>query len=320
MDIAFNILEFSSMDNAVDFAAVNSASNNAYQQRMHQLFGSMNDLLLSSQEFVYYTKWKLTDALNKIPVFKQVYVNISLLIHNNARNISNLFDIDGFRFIRGIDKSSNLPFLIFLLSTDTYCTKQQIQERLIIVIFNHQAIDSIIFSQDLFFASITSWSFTRLKNDSRIISIESIVNLLRYGRCNNVLSMPNSVWIHKADIAETERCQTYVDAFHIIINIVCISFGVLGFRWVYLSTAPNSLGLCSCGINGLMVAAYISDKVVHDSCPDDIIIPLVFTVLFVYFGWWIPFFNALNFAVICSLICWFVCFALEIFTRYLLFD
>ena len=320
VDIAINILGYASMDTAVQFAICDSSCNNMHQQRQNQLFGSMNHLLLSKNQCLHCGKRSLRKKLHKIPTFKHIYVNISSLINreSNVLKILGIFQTNNYEFIRGIASSSNLPFLMFLLSTDVPCTQQEILRRFMIVIFNHDGIDSIIYSQNPYY-SYSPWSFTHLNEDNiedieRIISLNDLTYLLRYGKVYNVLNESNSVWIHQCDVARTEKkCFNIRVAVKMssILAVIMIC-GIVGTKCIYLSTPGSAspiflLGSLIGGFEGLLFTFAI---LMATCCPPrsygndaggclQVVISFFAFPLCGFYCWAHPAFNALCFAVFC---------------------
>ena len=310
MDIGINILEYVSMDDAVRFAVCDRSFNHIYQQRIDQLFGTMNNLILSNHAFCsFLSKWKLEQTLNAIPAFKNIYVNVSTLINtHNLIDILKLFYRNDYGFIRGFDISSNLPFLICILSTDVPCTQQNIQERLVIVIFNHIGIESIIFSEDLT-ARWTrgviwhSYNFDGIIDN--IMTIDDVIKLLNNGKIYDVLNVTNSVWIHRCDVDKRhQQCENLRLALAITVTpLLSIGSGIIGFMWIYRSPMNSGYhaipSLISMAIG--CVFSYV--------CPD--LRPAI-AVFCVGVGLAIlcsisPLFGAICFAVYCGGLCYFIC-------------
>ena len=235
-DIALNILEFMSMDTAVQYAVCDSSCNHIHQQRMHQLFGGMNDLL-SSDESCFYSKWKMKQKLNKIPTFKQIYINISYLTNpNNVRDIWLLFHENNYEFVRGIDVLSRLPFLIFIVSTDVALTQQRIQKRLVIALFDHNGIHSILYSPNMlnvnFYRRFTYFNSQSMDDDVKIITISDIIHLIKREKVYNVFNIPNSVWIHNSHaLQRRETLMTYQEYCFVISALMSPSIlvSIIGF-------------------------------------------------------------------------------------------
>ena len=203
MNDAFVVLrvnDYLSMNEAIEVAACNSVFNYAHNLRMHQLFGSMNNLLgdhvIHVQcEYCYLTKWRLNNKLTQIPTFKNVKVNLTSIISIKPfSKLTDLFDNSGRDFVRGIDTSSNLPFLLFMI------TKEDNKYKLVVsVLFDSMDINSVSYRNPR--------RLHVLHQHNKFFTMDDMVSLLMEGKCYDVFNVPNSMWMVESERMKREKYE-----------------------------------------------------------------------------------------------------------------
>ena len=187
---------FDTMKDLKDIAFVDSSFNQCYKERMEQIFGSMNQLLLKhnidqcdsncDQEQEY-----LRRKLQQITTFNNIFVNISSLTNNLDKTQSLIKN----QFLRGIDTSSNLPFLLFsLVKCQFWDSNYDVLETLVFVVFNSTDIDHIIYSSKSALRYSGNKWWRRIKyihsndiNNHNIIRMDDIIFLLKNDIVYNVM-------------------------------------------------------------------------------------------------------------------------------------
>ena len=216
---------------------------------MEQLFGSMNDLILTHAKndcySCYLRKWSLQRMLDQIPTFRRIYVNASsLLIKYRVWKIIDVFDKSGLHFVRGIDLFTRMPFLCFILTTNIPFSLRP-RQRVIIAIFNQTNIHSIIYSETLYrlrardHHDLLSAMLERPKvihTNSDLITIKNIIDLSRYGKLDNMFNVSGSRWMHRADMRKWEKAYTRgirsslcVGVTFVMIVVICVFAKLLLF-------------------------------------------------------------------------------------------
>ena len=201
--VAQRVNSYLTMDNAIDVAATNTFFNHIHNVRMEQLFGAMNNLLVRSAENSYccINTRELEQKLMQIPTFKKIKVNISSLFidpsafRSNYPALRDLYDKHEWRYIRGIDASSDLPFLLFILSV-TIDNQFQQRQRLLIVIFNQDDIHFVHhwILQDNHCLQYFSWP--------KMTDMNQIIIQLNYDAYRHI---PDSEWFHRTDVLKQLR-------------------------------------------------------------------------------------------------------------------
>ncbi len=190
--VTLNVLNFLEYDDCLQLGLCGHAMKHVFDDNVNQLFGFMFDVLLNNVPcYDLYTKWILEDTLNNMAscTYKQIKVNATCI---NLRNFQH------FRFIRGIDANTNLPFLAFAITTDIKYTKQLRRDRYVVAIFNESAIHSVLannanHSYDGWYACTNSG-----------FDVEAIISLLINGKTYNKFAVENSMWMHLSDGTRNE--------------------------------------------------------------------------------------------------------------------
>ena len=199
--VALKINDYLSINEAVDIAINNKFMKEVHNARIENLFRTMNELLTNHE-----VDWELHQKLMQIPTFNNIKVNIPLLaVKDNLNKLIKFYDTNKLKFIRGIDASLNLPFLLFIIRIIGG------RQRLVIAIFDSNDIHSIY---DL---KITDNDLTRtftVSNSSNItITMHQIVDLIQNDKCYDAFNVANSIWRHRSDTKYREMfcecCQQH---------------------------------------------------------------------------------------------------------------
>ena len=194
--VALRVNDYLSLDDAIEVAACNSLFNYVHNLRMNKLFGSMNDLLLNhaGDDCSYLGIWKFNRKLNQIPTLKTVKVNLTEFVVNKRLNhLANLFESNKYEFIRGIDITTDFPFLSFMVSNlDIGRTF------IVFVLFDQTGVHSIFYRH--------LRSFEILHKDNNSLSMDQVVDLLKYGKCYDAFHVENSIWMLRSEVIKREEC------------------------------------------------------------------------------------------------------------------
>lgn len=230
------------MNEAIDIALCNTLFNDIHNHRMIALFGAMNDLLIqhsgnTSWYFINkWNQWKMKKKLMQIPTLKQIYINSTfILCKNNLRRIMHIFDEQQLYFIRGVDTASQLPWLLFIISTNIPFSRRP-RQKVVIVTFKQNQIHSIIYSTT--FYSSLSGDFTAFNGnhkiimDNNVISIKQIIDLLNHDKVYNLFNVSVSCWMHRLDVIKRRKfCDgvlCFLQSMIIIVPIISV-IGVVIF-------------------------------------------------------------------------------------------
>ena len=211
------MLNYPCMDLKAALAECSKDLNNEHNQLKEALFGSMNALLLT-QDNGCCTNSKLNRKLKTMPTVKGTGVNVFELLKRNGP--SKLLRImNGYDFIRGIDCSSNQPFLLFVLTS--FCT-QHIEHLAVAVIFNETGVDyEIIFSYRNPYTTKPSFN------------CENIVRLMRIGQLVIDLGYDHiRTWIHLKDEASRYKALRSRSTINAVMLFALIVAAVVGINWL----------------------------------------------------------------------------------------
>ena len=167
--------------------------NEQHNQIKDELFGSMNELLLAHNKR-FCSNSKMMQGLGSIPTSKGTKLNaFYLLCRQSPKKLVKMMDEcpnNTNNFIRGIDSSSNLPFLLFVLMP--FCTQLPFKVSVgVAVLFNEKNIEHTIIADS-----------KQVYKISDSLSIQNIVHFMKHGELKNDLGFePVTKWIHLRDEA-----------------------------------------------------------------------------------------------------------------------
>ena len=187
------------MDLEASLAECSKNFNEQHNQLKDELFGSMNELLLA-QTSGCCAKPKMKQRLRRLPTLKETKVNVfELLCRNEPQQFMKMMDEcsnNTNNFIRAIDSSSNLPFLLFVLTP--ICTQLRLWIT-VAVIFSDTGIEHKII------ADFQTKRDRKIKPHWGSLSIQHLVHFMENGELKNDLGyQPITRWIH---LKEKSNCQ-----------------------------------------------------------------------------------------------------------------